>query len=78
MADTLTVQLGAALESARLYQDISLRAQRDATVAEISGRIGGSLRMENILRTTAEELSKVFTGTNILVQLKAADDNSKK
>lgn len=73
MADTLTTQLGAALESARLYQDISLRAQRDATIAEISGRIGGSLRMESILRTTAEELSKVFIGTNILVQLQGTE-----
>jgi len=78
MADTLSTQLGAALESARLYQDISLRAQRDATVAEISGRIGSSLRMENILRTTAEELSRVFTGTNILVQLKTEDDETGK
>lgn len=74
MADELSIQLGAALESARLYQDISLRAQRDATISEISGRIGGSLRMESILRTTAEELSKVFTGTNILVQLKSTDE----
>jgi len=30
--------------------------------------------MESILRTTAEELSKVFTGTNILVQLKSSDE----
>ena len=75
MADALSIQLGAALESARLYQDISLRAQRDATIAEISGRIGGSLRMESILKTTAEELSKVFVGTNILVQLKTANDD---
>ncbi|MGB8213409.1 MAG: GAF domain-containing protein [Anaerolineales bacterium] len=75
MADALSIQLGAALESARLYQDISLRAQRDATIAEISGRIGGSLRMESILKTTAEELSKVFAGTNILVQLKTANDD---
>jgi GAF domain-containing protein len=75
MADALSLQLGAALESARLYQDINLRAQRDATIAQISGRIGGSLRMENILKTTALELSKVFTDTNILVQLKSADDN---
>ena len=74
MANALSVQLGSALESARLYQDISLRAQRDATIAEISGRIGSSLRMESILRTTAEELSKVFTGTNILVQLKSAEE----
>jgi GAF domain-containing protein/HAMP domain-containing protein len=78
VANTLSVQLGAALESARLYQDINLRAQRDATVAEVTGRIGGSLRMENILRTTAEELSKIFTGTNILVQLKTSDDDSNK
>lgn len=78
MADSLSTQLGAALESARLYQDISLRAQRDATIAEISGRIGGSLRMESILRTTAEELGKVFTGTNILVQLKPASDDLEK
>jgi GAF domain-containing protein/HAMP domain-containing protein len=75
MADALSVQLSAALETARLYQDINLRALRDATIAEISGHIGGSLRMENILRTTAEELSKIFTDTNILVQLKPADDD---
>ena len=74
MAYALSIQLGAALESARLYQDISLRAQRDATIAEISGRISGSLRMESILKTTAEELSKLFTGAKILVQLKTSDD----
>ena len=78
MADALSIQLSAALETARLYQDINLRAQRDATISEISGRIGGSLRMENILRTTTEELSKIFTDTNVLVQLKPADDDLEK
>ncbi len=69
MADALSIQLGAALESARLYQDISLRANTELAISEISTKIGSSVNLRNILRTTVQELGRVLPETEIIIQL---------
>jgi GAF domain-containing protein/HAMP domain-containing protein len=69
MAEALSIQLGAALESARLYQDISLRANTELAISEISTKIGSSVNLRNILRTTVQELGRVLPETEIIIQL---------
>jgi GAF domain-containing protein len=71
MADALSIQLGAALESARLYQDISLRANTELAISEISSKIGSSVNLRNILRTTVQELGRVLPETEIIIQLQS-------
>ena len=69
MAEALTTQLSAALESARLYQDISLRANTEVIISEISSKIGSSVNLRNIMRTTVQELGRAMPDTEIIIQL---------
>jgi GAF domain-containing protein/HAMP domain-containing protein len=72
-AASLSDQLGIALDSARLYTDISQRAEREFLISEISSRIGSSIRLETILRTTVEELGHAFGDSEIVLQIGGTD-----
>jgi hypothetical protein len=66
----LSSQLGTALESARLYEQITDRALRETLVTDITSRIGSSIEMDTIMQTTVEEVRKLFAGAEIVFQLK--------
>lgn len=67
---SLADQLGAALESARLYEQIRDRARRESMVAEITSQIGSSVELETILQTTAREIGRLFAGSEVVLQFK--------
>jgi len=69
LLQALTEQLGAALESARLYQDTQRRAARERILREISDRMQGATDMEALMRITAEELNKALGGSRAYVRL---------
>jgi GAF domain-containing protein len=71
LAGTLAEQLGTALESARLYNDISVRAEREYAISEIVSKISSSIQLDTILRTTVQELGQVLGETEIILQLGA-------
>lgn len=68
--NSLAEQLGTALESARLYEQIQDRAQTESMIADITSRIGSSIELETIMKTTVEEIGRIFSGSEILLQLK--------
>ena len=68
-ANSVAEQLGTALESARLYLDISQRAEREYAIADITSKIGASVRFDTILQTTVEQLAQVFGDSEIILQL---------
>jgi GAF domain-containing protein/HAMP domain-containing protein len=68
-ARELSEQLGTALESARLYNEISERAERESAISEISARIGASVQIDTILRTTVQELGQALSETEVILQL---------
>jgi GAF domain-containing protein/HAMP domain-containing protein len=69
-ATTLSDQLGAALESARLYEQISDRARREALITDITTKIGSSVEIDTIMQTTVEEIGRIFKGSDVVLQLK--------
>jgi GAF domain-containing protein len=69
LLQTLTEQLGAALESARLYQDTQRRAARERILREISDRMQGAADMETLMRIAAEELNKALGASRTYVRL---------
>jgi two-component system sensor histidine kinase/response regulator len=69
MADTLSVQLSAALESARLYTEIRQRADREYLISEITSKLGSSIRLDSILRTAVEELGNALGDSEIVLQV---------
>lgn len=62
------------LENARLLEESHRRANKERTIFEATNRIGSALSMENILQTTAEELERILSGSEITIQF--TDDSS--
>ena len=71
---TLTEQLGAALESARLYQDTQRRAARERLTGAIATRMRESLDMETVLQTAAREIGEKLGLHDIAIQLEIQQD----
>jgi GAF domain-containing protein len=67
--DTLSDQLGGALESARLFNDISQRAERESIVADITSKIVANINVDTILASTVDELSRLLGDSEISIQL---------
>jgi GAF domain-containing protein/HAMP domain-containing protein len=67
---TLADQLGAALESARLYEQITERAKREYLITDITSKIGSSIELEKIMQTTVEEIGRIFRDSEVILQLK--------
>jgi hypothetical protein len=63
-------RLSLALESTTLLQATQRRAEFERLTSDISGKIGSTTQFDSILRTAAEELSKVLGGPDVLVQIK--------
>lgn len=64
------------LENARLFEESNRRAIKESTIFAATTRIGSVVSMENILQTTAEELEKVLSDSEITIQF--IDDPSEK
>jgi PAS domain S-box-containing protein len=73
LVETLADQAALALENARLFEDTQARAQREQLINTITARIRASTEMEAILKTTAEELSRVLNLSRARIRLHAGD-----
>jgi GAF domain-containing protein len=62
-----------AMENARLFQDARRRAAKERMISEATTRISGALNIENILKSTAEELERVLGGSEILIQFQSKE-----
>jgi GAF domain-containing protein len=70
VVNTLSDQLGTALESARLYEQIRERARTESLITDITSKIGSSIELDTIMETTVEEIGRIFGGSEILLQFK--------
>jgi GAF domain-containing protein len=68
--EAVAERVALSIENARLFQTTANRAERERIVSDIASKIGGTVRMENILRTTAQELSLALNGSEVLIQLR--------
>jgi len=66
-----------AMENARLFQDARRRAAKEQTISEATARIGSALNIENILHATAEELERVLSGSEIVIQFESNKQGAK-
>jgi GAF domain-containing protein/HAMP domain-containing protein len=58
--NTLTEQLGIALDSARLFEETKTRAERDRLIGQITNRVRETLDIETILQTATIEIQKAL------------------
>lgn len=67
---TLAVErLAGALESARLFEEARLKAEREQTISQVTAAIGSASEFEAILRTTVEEIGKSLGEAEVSIQL---------
>jgi len=78
LLETLTEQLGIALESARLYQDTQRRAARERLTGEVTARMRETLDVERVLKTATDEVYQALGLDEIVIRLttKDADDGA--
>lgn len=69
LLETLSEQLGDALEDARLYRDAQLRAARERTLAEVTGRMRESLDLDAVLQNAVREMRQALGADVVEVQL---------
>ena len=67
---TMANQLANALTNARLYKVTQSAARREAIIREISSKIRGSVNVDDIMKTTVTELSKVLGASRGGISLK--------
>lgn len=70
LVQTLTDQLGQALESARLYQHTQMRAERERVLTEITSKVRASTNVNVILQTAIKELAEALHVPKGTIQLR--------
>lgn len=69
IAEAVAERLSLAIETASLLRTAQHRADIERITTDISTRIGSSSRLETILQTAAQELSRALGGSDVLVQI---------
>jgi len=69
MAKATAERATIALENARLLQESHKRAAKERTIGEISAKIGSLSNLENLIKTTIQELGNTLPNTDIAIQI---------
>jgi GAF domain-containing protein/HAMP domain-containing protein len=67
--EAATERLASALESARLYEEASLRADREQSISQVTSAISSSTEYEDILRTVVLEIGTMLNNTEVGIQI---------
>ena len=69
LLQTMTEQLGVALESARLYADTQRRAAQERLIGEVAARIRQTLDVDTVLQTAVQEMRQALDFAEVEVLL---------
>lgn len=69
LLETTAERIGQALETARLLEELENRAERERLVTDLSTQVRSSTDLDQILRTTALQLSHSLGLSEVLVQI---------
>ena len=70
LTEAISERLSLALENARLIQESQRQVIKEQSISEITGKIGSSINLENVLLTAVEELGRTIPGSEISIKLK--------
>ena len=71
LIQTVADRLALALESARLLEDSQREAAKEQVIGQITGKIGSSINLRNVLQTAVEELGYAIPGSEIEILLQS-------
>lgn len=75
LSEAVSERLSLALENARLIQESQRQVIKEQTISEITGNIGSSINLENVLRTAVEELGRSIPGSEVIIKLQDENTN---
>lgn len=76
--EAATERLASAMESARLYEEARLRADREQSISRVTTAISSSTGYEQILQTTVREIGSILGDTEVAIQILADPSLSKR
>jgi len=69
IVESAAERLAAALESARLYEEARLRADREQSISRVTTAISAATGYEQILQTTVREIGSILGDTEVAIQI---------
>jgi GAF domain-containing protein len=69
IAESAAERLASALESARLYKDARLRADREQSISRVTTAISASTGFDQILQSTVREIGNLLGDTEVTIQI---------
>lgn len=76
LTEAVSERLSLALENARLIQESQKQVIKEQTIGDITGKIGSSINLENVLLTAVEELGRSIPGSEVTIKLKSEENNN--
>jgi len=76
--EAATERLASALESARLYEEARLRADREEAISRVTTAISASTEYEQILQATVREIGNILSDTEVAIQIVEDPASSKR
>ncbi|MBI5354275.1 MAG: GAF domain-containing protein [Chloroflexi bacterium] len=73
LVEAISERLSLALENARLIQESQRQVVKEQTISEVTGKIGASINMKNVLQTAVEELGKIMPGSEIMIKFQSGN-----
>jgi GAF domain-containing protein/HAMP domain-containing protein len=73
LAEVISERLSIALENARLIQESQRQAIKEQTISEVTGKIGASINLKNVLQTAVEELGRAMPGSEVIIKFEEND-----
>ncbi|HKY55091.1 MAG TPA: hypothetical protein VJM08_12330, partial [Anaerolineales bacterium] len=72
--ESATERLALAMESARLYEEARLRADREQSISRVTTAISTPTEYEEILQTTVREIGMMLNDAEVAIQIVADSD----
>jgi len=69
IVESAAERLASAMESARLYEEARLRADREQSISRVTTAISASTGFEQILQTTVREIGNILGDTDVAIQI---------
>lgn len=69
IVESAAERLASAMESARLYEEARLRADREQSISRVTTAISASTGFEQILQTTVREIGNILGDTEVAIQI---------
>jgi PAS domain S-box-containing protein len=77
LAETLIFQAATAVQNVRLFEQVQARARQEQILRQISDRVYAASNAESVLKTAAQEISRVL-GVEAIAYLSEASSNDKR